>query len=45
MAMLVTGRSVAEVAATLGYCDQSQLNRHFRRVLGMSAGAYAKTVR
>ncbi|MEV8442165.1 AraC family transcriptional regulator [Actinosynnema sp. NPDC051121] len=45
MAMLVTGRSVAEVAATLGYCDQSQLNRHFRQALGMSAGAYAKTVR
>jgi AraC-like DNA-binding protein len=45
MAMLVTGRPVADVAATLGYCDQSQLNRHFRRALGMSAGAYARTVR
>ena len=45
MAMLVRGRSVADVAATLGYCDQSQLNRHFRQALGMSAGAYAKTVR
>ncbi|MGM1058025.1 helix-turn-helix domain-containing protein [Saccharothrix sp. Mg75] len=43
--MLAKGRSVADVAATLGYCDQSQLNRHFRQALGMSAGAYAKTVR
>ncbi|QFZ20864.1 helix-turn-helix domain-containing protein [Saccharothrix syringae] len=45
MAMLVRGRSVADVAAALGYCDQSQLNRHFRQVFGMSAGAYAKAVR
>ncbi|MEU2400471.1 AraC family transcriptional regulator [Streptomyces pseudogriseolus] len=42
---LAAGRSVAETAAELGYCDQSQLNRHFRREFGMSAGGYARTVR
>lgn len=40
--LLTTHRSVAEVAAELGYFDQSQLNRHFRQAYGMSAGAYAK---
>ncbi|WP_437099720.1 helix-turn-helix transcriptional regulator [Streptomyces sp. enrichment culture] len=43
--LLAAGRSVAETAAELGYCDQSQLNRHFRREVGMSAGGYARTVR
>lgn len=43
--MLAAGRSVADVAAELGYFDQSQLNRHFRQVFGMSAGTYARAVR
>ncbi|MET7648157.1 AraC family transcriptional regulator [Streptomyces sp. NPDC005426] len=43
--MLAAGRSVAETAAELGYCDQSQLNRHFRREFGISAGGYARSVR
>jgi len=43
--MLAAGRSVAETAAELGYCDQSQLNRHFRREFGSSAGGYARSVR
>ncbi|KDN21386.1 AraC family transcriptional regulator [Amycolatopsis rifamycinica] len=43
--MLAAGRSVAETAAELGYCDQSQLNRHFRREFGVSAGGYARSVR
>ncbi|MDX3092532.1 MULTISPECIES: helix-turn-helix transcriptional regulator [Streptomyces] len=43
--MLIAGLSVAETAAELGYCDQSQLNRHFRRRFGMSAGGYARAVR
>ncbi|MEU9553705.1 AraC family transcriptional regulator [Streptomyces werraensis] len=43
--LLAAGRPVAETAAELGYCDQSQLNRHFRREFGMSAGGYARTVR
>ncbi|WP_436998160.1 helix-turn-helix domain-containing protein [Streptomyces sp. enrichment culture] len=43
--LLAAGRSVAETAAELGYCDQSQLNRHFRREFGISAGGYARTVR
>ncbi|GAA5039324.1 AraC-like DNA-binding protein [Thermocatellispora tengchongensis] len=43
--LLAVGRSVAEVAAELGFFDQSHLNRHFRQSYGMSAGAYAKAVR
>jgi AraC-like DNA-binding protein len=40
------GRGVAagEVAAQLGFCDQSQLNRHFRRSTGVSPAAYARAV-
>lgn len=43
--MLAAGRSVADVAAALGYFDQSQLNRHFRQEFGTSAGGYARAVR
>ncbi|GLZ02451.1 AraC family transcriptional regulator [Actinoplanes sp. NBRC 103695] len=40
--LLAQGVSATEVAARLGYYDQSQLNRHFREALGISAGAYAR---
>ncbi len=43
--MLAAGHSAADVAAALGYFDQSQLNRHFRQELGTSAGGYARAVR
>lgn len=43
--LLMMGRSVADAAAEVGYFDQSQLNRHFREAIGMSAGAYARAVR
>ncbi|WP_285560040.1 helix-turn-helix transcriptional regulator [Actinoplanes regularis] len=42
--LLAQGLPVADVAARLGYFDQSQLNRHFRNAFGFSAGVYACTV-
>lgn len=35
-ALLREGRPIAEVALACGYCDQSHLNRWFRRILGMT---------
>jgi AraC family transcriptional regulator len=35
--LLVAGKlTIAEVAATVGFADQSHLNRHFKRLLGVS---------
>ncbi len=31
--------SLAEIAATTGFCDQAHLNRHFRRFFGTTAGS------
>jgi AraC-like DNA-binding protein len=42
--LLAAGHSATEVAQQLGYCDQSQLHRHFRRIVGMTPGAYAREV-
>ena len=33
-------RSLAEIAATSGFCDQAHLNRHFRRVFGTTPAAF-----
>ena len=35
-----SGYSIAEVAADLGYADQAHLSSDFRKVLGLSPGAY-----
>ncbi|RZS36431.1 AraC-like DNA-binding protein [Herbihabitans rhizosphaerae] len=43
--MLAGGRTAADAAAEVGFYDQSQLNRHFRRVWGISAGTYARSLR
>lgn len=43
--LLAQDLPVTDVAARLGYCDQSQLNRHFREAFGVSAGAYARATR
>ncbi|WP_158894758.1 helix-turn-helix domain-containing protein [Amycolatopsis anabasis] len=43
--LLASGRTAAEVAADVGFYDQSQLNRHFRRLWGTSAGTYARSTR
>jgi AraC-like DNA-binding protein/quercetin dioxygenase-like cupin family protein len=40
--LLAAGRTVTDVAQQLGYYDQSQLHRHFRRIVGTTPGAYAR---
>ena len=42
--LLATGHTATEAAQQLGYCDQSQLHRHFRRIVGTTPGAYAREV-
>jgi AraC-like DNA-binding protein len=39
--LLVDGHSAAAVASKLGYCDQSQMHRHFVRIVGMTPGRFA----
>ena len=42
--LLAAGHTATDVAQQLGYCDQSQLHRHFRRIVGATPGAYAREV-
>lgn len=44
-ALLGRGVSQAEVAARVGLYDQSQLHRHFKRIVGVTPGEYARAVR
>jgi len=39
--LLHRGLSATEVASAVGYCDQSQLHRHFVRLTGTTPGRYA----
>ncbi|WP_395640243.1 AraC family transcriptional regulator [Pseudolysinimonas sp.] len=39
--LLLDGMPAADVAANVGFHDQSHLIRHFRRVLGVTPGAFA----
>jgi AraC-like DNA-binding protein len=39
--LLKSGAAVAEVAHSAGFCDQSHLNRCFKRTLGVTPGRYA----
>jgi AraC-like DNA-binding protein len=41
--LLRRGLLVAEAAQAVGFCDQSQLHRHFRRLLGVPPGVYARS--
>lgn len=41
-AMLLDGVPAADVAAAVGFHDQAHLTRHFRRVLGVTPGAYVR---
>lgn len=41
--MLLAGQSAADVAVAVGFHDQSHLTRHFRRVLGVTPGAFARS--
>lgn len=43
-ALLAAGHTAADVAQQLGYFDQSQLHRHFRRIVGTTPGTYARAV-
>ena len=40
--LLVQGRRPAEVAISVGFYDQSALNRHFRKTFGVTPGQYAR---
>ena len=42
-ALLREGVSPSEVSQLVGFCDQSQLHRHFVRIVGCTPGAYART--
>jgi AraC-like DNA-binding protein len=39
---LKRGMAVAEVAIAVGLSDQSHLNRHFKRIVGVTPGQYRK---
>jgi len=39
--LLNSGAAISEVAYRAGFCDQSHLNRCFKRALGVTPGAYA----
>lgn len=40
--LLDAGTPVAEVAPAVGFVDQAHLTRHFRRILGITPGAYRR---
>ncbi|MFO0577973.1 MAG: AraC family transcriptional regulator [Polyangia bacterium] len=42
--LLSAGTPPRDVAAQVGLYDQSQLNRHFRRITGMTPGQFARSV-
>jgi AraC-like DNA-binding protein len=39
--MLRNGNPLAETAVTVGFCDQSHLDRHFKRTYGITPGQFA----
>jgi AraC-like DNA-binding protein len=41
-ALLAAGVPAGEVAARVGLCDQSQLNRHFTRIVGTTPARFAR---
>jgi len=41
--LLRRGVLVAEAAQAVGFYDESQLHRHFRRIVGLTPGAYARS--
>jgi AraC-like DNA-binding protein len=43
--MLAQGVAPREVAAASGFADQAHLNRHFKRIVGLTPGEYAQHVR
>jgi transcriptional regulator GlxA family with amidase domain len=43
--LLTGGMRPSEVAPSVGFYDQSQLHRHFRRLVGTTPGEYWRTSR
>ena len=41
--LLQRGMRVAEAAQAVGFYDESQLHRHFRRIVGLPPGVYARS--
>lgn len=41
--LLVRGAQVAAAAQAVGFCDESQLHRHFRRIIGIPPGRFARS--
>jgi AraC-like DNA-binding protein len=39
--LLARGARVVDVAQAVGFCDQSQLHRHFRRIVGITPGSFS----
>jgi len=42
--LILDGNAIADVAATLGFADQSHLSRTFRRLMGVPPGLWARQV-
>lgn len=42
--LLRGGARVAQAAQDVGFYDESQLHRHFRRIVGVTPGAYARSL-
>jgi len=42
--LLAAGVRPSDIAPRVGLYDQSQLNRHFRRIVGTTPGAYARAI-
>ena len=40
--LLARGVRASDVAPLVGFCDQSQMHRHFLRIVGCTPGAYAR---
>jgi AraC-like DNA-binding protein len=43
--LLRSGARISHVAFATGFSDQSHLTRHFKRVLGVTPGSYARSYR
>lgn len=42
--LICSPHSISDVAAQVGFCDQSHLSRHFRRIVGLTPMAYLRNV-